>query len=1173
MGAGGSPWETLDLISMARMNQKTIVIGTEPVTTYIGMLWYDTTITVPLLKERNSTNTAWDVVGYYVPVRIDSLGDFPTGKDAGYIFYHTEFNKVYRWTGTEWVALDVITSYSDIPPSSPNIGDLWYSITSYRLYRWGGTDWIIISPTGLPFDYEIKKLGSIFIAYKQGTGEVLSENTDAQIVFQAVADDILTDGKANIYVRHGEYPDLHVVFTRKFIKIFGDGQGLTVLKPKSGYYALTFQHDVIGEKVEYTGYVEDLSINGMGISNSNGILHKRIYHATVKNVTCRVTGMAFKNEGGSNNRWINCIGEGTNGSSFESVSPKHTVTDEQFNSDGLGNWVQLDSIWIIPFCETVTNIDGTVTYTRDTDYEMDYLLGKIKCLSSGSMVASTNYLIDYYHNESGAVDMVYTDCMAQNSKYGFAMKDGSNGFQMTNCQAAACTNVCFLFEGNWSGGWGNTLIADSATGDAYVIKASTDHISDSLQLQNIWGRECNHGLVIQDEANAYTGGRNAVVYPQIGTVNLIDSQKTGLKITGVVDGAKVSGIIRHNNKGNNASPENCNVLIMNGPQQVELNDCSVSYCYGANRGNTIRVLMDTNSTRWTIVKFVNCTLRDDDSAKAKVGLKNTHGSYQLRVWHSNLRGVDVPVDEMFVVEAGSTGAVNIQMINYIPHGTSFPVYPLKGEYFYHEDENILYRYDGAWKPIVQTTGEGPSFPASPQVGDLFYITTLNLNALYRWNGSVWNYVHQLSTHGSEFPSSPKTGDFFYWTTNNYLYRYNGSSWIKVIHQENGSAFPSSPETGDTFYHTSYQQSFYYNGSSWIPLATICRSGTGFPASKVTGDIFYRTDLNEFYQYNGTVWVYLATADALTPETGQGENLISNADFERDIDEDNIPDFWFKYEAEGTGDIALETTDSRIGKQSIKIIADTVTSAVAGLSRYIRVDPNNTYYWETYSKPQHLNNSDVHIVLYGYNSSKTYVGEKIVVNNQSRDNTTWTKDSNIVTPATDTDFGADRALIRYMRIGLYCATPTTASAYVLFDEVIFSLQRAALPTEGVIATSAPSSCISNFELAISPNWTNIFTISPSGNTECYFIFVRLEAYDTTSNGTMVSIKATMDGQDYPLDAGLSALVGFNAGSTTWLLTIPQDVNGKTITIKGQANLSGRHISGCRYGWGHSPHSHR
>ena len=44
--------------------------------------------------------------------------------------------------------------------------------------------------------------------------------------------------------------------------------------------------------------------------------------------------------------------------------------------------------------ETVTDLNGT-TYTRNTDYEMNYTDGKIKVLSGGNMQNYTDYLISY----------------------------------------------------------------------------------------------------------------------------------------------------------------------------------------------------------------------------------------------------------------------------------------------------------------------------------------------------------------------------------------------------------------------------------------------------------------------------------------------------------------------------------------------------------------------------------------------------------------------------------------------------------------------------------------------------------------------------------------------------------------------------------------------------------
>ncbi|MCW1308295.1 MAG: hypothetical protein OH337_03745, partial [Candidatus Parvarchaeota archaeon] len=58
MGTGGDLWDTLDLISAARMNQKTVYIkDTAPSVTYPGQLWFDTSVNK--LKIRNAANTGW----------------------------------------------------------------------------------------------------------------------------------------------------------------------------------------------------------------------------------------------------------------------------------------------------------------------------------------------------------------------------------------------------------------------------------------------------------------------------------------------------------------------------------------------------------------------------------------------------------------------------------------------------------------------------------------------------------------------------------------------------------------------------------------------------------------------------------------------------------------------------------------------------------------------------------------------------------------------------------------------------------------------------------------------------------------------------------------------------------------------------------------------------------
>lgn len=51
-------WASGDVVSMARMNQKTLFMGTsQPATTYAGQIWYNTT--TDCMEVRNAGNTAW----------------------------------------------------------------------------------------------------------------------------------------------------------------------------------------------------------------------------------------------------------------------------------------------------------------------------------------------------------------------------------------------------------------------------------------------------------------------------------------------------------------------------------------------------------------------------------------------------------------------------------------------------------------------------------------------------------------------------------------------------------------------------------------------------------------------------------------------------------------------------------------------------------------------------------------------------------------------------------------------------------------------------------------------------------------------------------------------------------------------------------------------------------
>ena len=80
---------------------------------------------------------------------------------------------------------------------------------------------------------------------------------------------------------------------------------------------------------------------------------------------------------------------------FYEYTWRKTITDESFTSATAGTAKALANKPIKPESEVITNAAGTVTYTRDTDYSMDYVNGTITVLSGGSMLGATAYLADY----------------------------------------------------------------------------------------------------------------------------------------------------------------------------------------------------------------------------------------------------------------------------------------------------------------------------------------------------------------------------------------------------------------------------------------------------------------------------------------------------------------------------------------------------------------------------------------------------------------------------------------------------------------------------------------------------------------------------------------------------------------------------------------------------------
>lgn len=101
------------------------------------------------------------------------------------------------------------------------------------------------------------------------------------------------------------------------------------------------------------------------------------------------------------------------------VSP-NTITNETTTSS-FDVAVSLAHAAIVQYSETVTTVAGTTTYTRDTDYTMDYTNGTITVLSTGTMLDATAYYIDYVYYTTGKPDSFCLEYDVTNKKYVFRL--------------------------------------------------------------------------------------------------------------------------------------------------------------------------------------------------------------------------------------------------------------------------------------------------------------------------------------------------------------------------------------------------------------------------------------------------------------------------------------------------------------------------------------------------------------------------------------------------------------------------------------------------------------------------------------------------------------------------------------------------------------------------------
>lgn len=131
----------------------------------------------------------------------------------------------------------------------------------------------------------------------------------------------------------------------------------------------------------------------------------------------------MRNLGGTRSDWAYEVLDGGVSRAVDDLDrlfPREVITDftltfavsgEVWDSGTLGSTVTLANKRLKSKSDVVKSADGSTTYTRDTDFTMDYVEGTIIAIDGGAMVADTEYQIDYtilevYLDISSLTDMI-----------------------------------------------------------------------------------------------------------------------------------------------------------------------------------------------------------------------------------------------------------------------------------------------------------------------------------------------------------------------------------------------------------------------------------------------------------------------------------------------------------------------------------------------------------------------------------------------------------------------------------------------------------------------------------------------------------------------------------------------------------------------------------------------
>jgi hypothetical protein len=241
--------------------------------------------------------------------------------------------------------------------------------------------------------------------------------------------------------------------------------------------------------------------------------------------------------------------------------------------------------------------------------------------------------------------------------WGFKFLYGANGPSLVQCGVAGMIEAGFYFAGSYSGGSLVDCFADAMLlGTGYYFTDTADALGyiHGFTLQNCWAGTCLRGIYIIGSTAA-----NGVFDMSIQGYFFL-SQGVGIRIEGYVYDIRIhDSIIRDNDGANVATDEKTNILIIDGPQFIFIDDCSVGWYLTApaGRGYAMRLVNSATAPRSMLAFLRKNWIYDvNTTSNGHVGQKNEHAGFTIESYvNENTCYAENPTADTMRTEAGNTG--------------------------------------------------------------------------------------------------------------------------------------------------------------------------------------------------------------------------------------------------------------------------------------------------------------------------------------------------------------------------------------------------------------------------------------------------------------------------------------------------------------------------------------